>query len=74
MSNKQIVAPFWMVWNPAGYNPTFKHQSKESAIREAERLAREKPEQTFVVLESVCARRVDNMLRIEMQPDSDIPF
>lgn len=67
-------APFWLVWNPNGRSPTYKHPSVECATAEAERLARIHPGQTFVVLESVRARRVDDMLRIEMRPDSDIPF
>lgn len=67
-------APFWLVWNPNGHSPAYKHPSPERATAEAERLARVNPGQTFVVLESVCGRRVDDMLRIEMRPGSDVPF
>lgn len=74
MSNKLTYAPFWFVWNPDNRNPQHKHETEESAIAEAERLARMNRGATFVVLESVCARRVDDMLRIEMRRDSDIPF
>ena len=74
MSNQLNYAPFWLVWNADGKNPTYKHQSEESAVKEAERLARQAPGSTFVVLESVCARRVDDMLKIDMRAGSDVPF
>jgi hypothetical protein len=74
MSNQHNYAPFWFVWNPNGPSPSYRHQLLESAVKEAERLARLNPGTTFVVLESVCARRVDDMLHIEMRPDCDIPF
>ncbi len=47
--------PFWLVWNPQGYNPQRKHNTEEGATREAERLARANPGQTFIVMESVGA-------------------
>lgn len=74
MSNRLTYAPFWFVWNPDGRNPARRHLTVSSAINEAERLARLHPGQTFVVLESVCARRVDDMLRIEMRQDCEVPF
>lgn len=67
-------ASFWMVWNPEGRAPTYRHTSEGSAKTEAERLARANPGQTFVVLESVCARRVDDMICIDMRADDGIPF
>lgn len=74
MSANVKYAPFWFVWNPGGRNPAFRHRSEESAVDEAERLARNNPGETFVVLESVCARRVDSMLRIDMRASDGIPF
>lgn len=74
MINILTYAPFWFVWNPDGRSPQYKHQSEKSAIEEAERLARQNGGQTFVVLQSICARRTDDMLRIEMREDSEIPF
>ncbi len=74
MGHTLTYKPFWFVWNPDGRSPQFRHSREASAISEAERLARENPGHTFVVLESVCARRVDDMLRIAMRSDSDIPF
>lgn len=41
---------FWMVWNEAREVPRVKHPSYESAVREAERLARTNPGETFHVL------------------------
>lgn len=74
MSNLLRYAPFWFVWNPNGHAPRYRHPSEASAIKEAERLARENPGRTFIVLESVCARRVDDMLCIEMRAGSEVPF
>lgn len=74
MSSNLICAPFWFVWRDDGESPSYKHETEESATAEAERLARAFPGETFVVLESVCARRVENMLRIEMRAGCDIPF
>mgnify|MGYP000659117876 CR=1 FL=1 len=74
MSNILRYATFWMVWNPDGRAPTYKHPSEEGATAEAERLARANPGCTFVVLESVCARRVDDMLKLDMRSHDGIPF
>lgn len=66
--------PFWLVWNPQGYNPQHKHNTEDGAVREAERLARTNPGQTFIVLESVGALVVDNIQRIDLRPGSVLPF
>lgn len=65
---------FWFVWNPAGRAPQHQHASKHGAISEAERLARNNPGETFIVLESVCARTVDGMQRIDLSPEQEYPF
>ena len=66
---------FWFVWNPEGRNPQCKHLDELSATMEAERLARENPGQTFVILQAIGVRRVDSMIRIALVPeDTDIPF
>lgn len=44
---------FWMVWNPAGRAPVFKHESAESAKNEAKRLAELNIGQNFIVLQSI---------------------
>ena len=46
------AAKFWIVWNPAGKNPKFRHTSEDSAKAEAARLATENPGVKFIVLES----------------------
>lgn len=65
--------PFWFVWNPSNRPPSFKHTTASGAMDEAERLARENPGQTFIVLESVMAYRIDALQRIDMRPPEQ-PF
>lgn len=66
--------PFWLVWNPQGYNPQCKHNTEEGATREAERLARANPGQTFIVMESVGALVVDNIQRTDLRTGNELPF
>lgn len=63
---------FWMVWSPEGRSPTHKHELQSLAAKEAERLARMNPGNTFYVLEAVEARQVNDMKRVVMQ--RPIPF
>lgn len=77
---------FWMVWNPDGYAPRVKHQTKAAAAREAERLARTNREHSFIVLEAVASVRVrevdwtplhdlsSGLAYAEPIPDDDLPF
>ena len=44
---------FWMVWNENSLTVSMKHDSKESAHGEAERLARKHPGQRFYVLSAI---------------------
>ena len=70
-------SPFWMVWNPQGRTPAFKHVSLAQATNEAERLARLNPSEVFYVLESIAMRTVDSMVRVDIRPphyDPDQPF
>jgi hypothetical protein len=43
---------FWMVWNPNGHSPSYKHPTEQSARAEATRLARISPSDHFYVLEA----------------------
>ena len=67
---------FWMVWNPQGHAPTKDHLTRQSAEREADRLARLNRGQRFIVLQSVSERVVDDVQVIAHVPDEadDIPF
>lgn len=49
---------FWMVWREGGTAPTFKHNDMNAAAKEAERLARLNPGETFHVMECIasCAK------------------
>lgn len=71
---KELLKTFWVVWNPDGRAPMFKHHNRESAETEAERLAKLNRGYSFIVLQSVSARCVDNMRRIDFDVDADIPF
>lgn len=43
----------YVIWNPKGKNPHYKHTSLEDAEKEAERLAKENPNQEFYVLKAI---------------------
>lgn len=62
---------FWVVWNPQGSNPTARHATRESADREAERLARTTAG-TFYVLHAVSRSRRVDIETVELGPD--LPF
>lgn len=66
---------FWFVWNENGRNPTYKHQTFDSAKIEAERLANLNPGQTFVVLESRAECRKNSVTWIQHSDLSEqLPF
>ncbi len=65
---------FWLVWNPHGSTPPrCRHDSIESATLEAERLAREHRGDHFFVLEAKAERFVDDMVRVELGDEKDVP-
>jgi hypothetical protein len=74
--NPQTESAFWLVWSPTGSTPPkHRHLTEQLAVQEAERLAKAHPGQLFVVLESIAARRVDNLVRTEYTGGSlTIPF
>ncbi|WP_336034774.1 hypothetical protein [Acinetobacter bereziniae] len=68
-----MIKEFFLVWNEQGGNPTFKHESQESAEQEATRLAKQNIGQKFHVLCSMCTFEVPNPV-IKTVHENDIPF
>ena len=69
--------PFWMVWNPNGYQPTVKHSSFYEAEREAERLAKQHEDELFIVLKAVAicqVRRVNWTVLCDPNKEPAVPF
>ena len=67
---------FWLVWNPNGRSPTFRHHSRQSATTEAERLANQNPGLNFFILEAVAGRLapIGEAAPIEfVEPDPSLP-
>lgn len=54
----EVIDKFWVVWNVKGAFPNKRHTSRESAVTEAHRLARENGNQTFMVFESIGEAKV----------------
>lgn len=48
---------FYLIWNPEGRAPTFRHATAASAKAEAERLSRAHPNQSFYVLRTTGVAR-----------------
>lgn len=71
MSNLQ--QPFWMVYGMGQGAPTVRHDTSESAVAEARRLARANPGITFIVLASVRGYRTADPI-VEIEFDDGIPF
>lgn len=70
----QQSKPFWFVWNDQGSAPMKKHESEQGAINEADRLARNHRGKTFIVLQSVSAHTASDITRIDLRPESEIPW
>lgn len=62
---------FWMVWNEGNRSPAFKHWTADSAMIEAERLARQNPGQKFHVLELVDSCRVKDVFWASEQANTE---
>ena len=72
MNTKKV--PFWLVWNSNGYPPNYRHETRQSAELEAERLARLTPGARFYVLMPIAEIiRVDITSTYFIETD-DIPF
>lgn len=73
MSNEAYK--FWMVWRENSPTTRFQHMTKQDAEREAERLAKSHPGETFFVLKSVSGIVADapKVTRLKLIQD-EIPF
>lgn len=58
---------FWMVLGCG--TPVYRHSSKESAVKEAERLAMLSPGDEFVVLEAIAACKKSDVQWREFEPE-----
>lgn len=67
-------APFWVVWNPLGRSPVVRHDSRESATREAERLAKANGSQRFYVLEARSVSVAGGVKTEVLEEDFSDPF
>jgi hypothetical protein len=66
---------FFMVWNPNGRAPTYKHESYKAAVTEAERLSRLCPGESFYVLQAVSITKKTDVETVKLVgPDDEIPF
>ena len=66
---------YWLVWRFDGRQPTFRHETLESARLEAERLAVENPGLRFDVLEALSACRKSSVDWTHLRErDAELPF
>lgn len=73
------IERFWLVWNPNGRNPTYRHTTRESAQIEAERLAALNPRQSFFVLKAAGGALANQPVAVPFKmvaavPDHEVPF
>lgn len=66
---------FWVVWQPESGNPQHRHESLESASREAERLAECAPRHAFYVMEAISvSRKVSVQTTVLRDFEETLPF
>ncbi|MCU4601657.1 hypothetical protein [Acinetobacter ursingii] len=64
---------FYIVWNEEAGSPTYKHETQQSAEREAARLAKQNQGQKFHVLSSICTFEVPDPV-VKTDHEFDLPF
>lgn len=64
---------FYIVWCETAGNPTCKHETQDSAEREAERLAKLHQGKKFHVLSSICTLEVPDPV-VKTDHEFDLPF
>jgi hypothetical protein len=75
MSDEQ--PPFYLVWNPVGFPPRYKHTTQASAEIEAQRLAELDQGNEYFVLAPISATKRVSFMRRTFDLSSvaeDIPF
>ena len=67
---------FFLVWNPEGRNPVYRHSSEHLATAEARRLARENPCHVFFVLEAKSFTQKQDVVTTQLDDlgEDGIPF
>lgn len=66
MKSDRVATYFYIVVNEKfPTTVTYKHESLDKAKREAERLARSNPGESFIVMEAICGYKVDNLVVTE---------
>ena len=65
---------FYVVWNPQGGSPRFRHDTSSSAQAEAERLAGQSPGQHFYVLAAVSVSCRNNITTLPLRLPDALPF
>jgi hypothetical protein len=68
------VAEFWLVWNPKGGAPTYKHLSVKEALAEARRLSGTCPGHEFFVLKAIGGYQMPAPGPQPIVIDDGIPF
>lgn len=63
---------FWLVWNPGGHAPTYRHDQHGNAVNEAKRLALINPGEEFFVLQAI--KRVACTEPVTVTDLDEIPF
>lgn len=65
---------FFLVWNPNGGNPYFKHPTAETAKAEAMRLGAQNPKDSFFVLEAIGEVTTKPVVQAQWNPAINMPF
>jgi hypothetical protein len=66
---------FWVVWQPESGAPTYRHDTYERALKEAERLAETVPGREFFVMEAMSVSRKVSVITTPLtRLEDDLPF
>lgn len=70
------MSDFYLVWNPESFPPKFRHDTREAAHREAERLAQQNKGAEFFVLHAVSVSRTPKPVETTIFDgyDPELPF